>query len=164
MVIPVGYSSSPTILTMTIHKSVHDMYMYLCYDINNCTYSFVQIAFVQPLFDFYSIFQFEFLYNFGVGNALSSGAPYTSIRTSSSRKMMLTLSSLLVNSIQTLIKLKSVAILWREGSLAGQPHLLKREKGPGNKRRIRLSPAGPWNAHDIIKTWGHQPQPSRRHV
>ena len=59
---------------------------YLCYDIN-WTYGFIMMAaFVQPLFDFCLVFVNEFLYDFGVGHAPSSGAPYTFIPTSSSRK------------------------------------------------------------------------------
>jgi hypothetical protein len=79
--IPDGYSSSPRKQTMTIHKSVsllwYQSHLQFCHDGSFCT------AIIRVLLCFR---RREFLYNFGVGHAPSSSAPYTFIPTSSKRK------------------------------------------------------------------------------
>ena len=79
--LPDGYPSNPRKQTISIHKTVsllwYQLDLQFCHDGSFCT------AIIRFLSSFC---QLEFLYDFGVGHALSSGVPYTFIPTSSSRK------------------------------------------------------------------------------
>jgi hypothetical protein len=86
----------------------YQSHLQFCHDGSFCT------AIIRFLLYFR---QLEFLYEFGVGHAPTSGAPYTFIPTSSSRKnecWRLTPSSQLVK-FNSIIKLKSVAIIFMAG-------------------------------------------------